>query len=62
MINYQLFPRFQGIVPEIQAVIDCFISVDNKIDSTKNNLSSNQVLKVLEKSLELIGYSVETSS
>lgn len=61
MINYQLFPRFQGIVPEIQAVIDCFISVDNKIDSTKNNLSSNQVLKVLEKSLELIGYSVETS-
>lgn len=61
MISYQFFPRSQGITPEIKAVIDCFILSDKKIDSSSKNLTSNQVLKVLEPSLKEIGFSVEIS-
>lgn len=61
MIQYQFFPRSQGITPEIKKVIDCFTKVNSLIDSDFNNLKSNQVLKVLYKPLIKIGYSVETS-
>lgn len=61
MIQYQFFPRSQGITPEIKKVIDCFLQVNDKIDSDFNNLKSNAVLKELYKPLTKIGYSVETS-
>tara|TARA_R110002049_G_scaffold168526_3_gene335069 strand:+ start:4472 stop:4849 length:378 start_codon:yes stop_codon:yes gene_type:complete len=61
MIQYQFFPRSQGITPEIKKVIDCFLEVNDKIDSDFNNLKSNGVLKELYKPLTKIGYSVETS-
>lgn len=43
MIQYQFFPRSQGITPEIKKVIDCFLEVNDKIDSDFNNLKSNAV-------------------
>jgi len=61
MIQYQFFPRSQGITEEIKKVIDCFYEVKDQIDSDINNLKSNEVLKVLYKPLTKIGYSVETS-
>lgn len=61
MIQYQFFPRSRGITPEIKKIIDCFLAVNNKIDSDFNNLRSNAVLKELYKPLTKIGYSVETS-
>ncbi len=61
MIQFQFFPRSQGITTEIGKVIDCFIAVNDKIDSDYNNLSSNAVLKELYESLINIGYKVETS-
>lgn len=45
MIQFQFFPRSQGKTTEIGKVIDCFIAVNDKIDSDYNNLSSNAVLK-----------------
>ena len=61
MINYQLFPRHKGLSPELKNIIDCFITIENKIDSSKLNLSSNEVLKLLEKPFELINYRIEKS-
>jgi hypothetical protein len=61
MIAYQFFPRSQGITPEIKKVIDCFIEVNDKINSDSNNLSSNDVLKELCNPLNQIGYKVEIS-
>lgn len=61
MIQYQFFPRSQGITPEINKVVDCFLEVNDKIDSDFNNLKSNAVLKELYKPLKKIGYDVETS-
>ena len=61
MIQYQFFPRSQGITPDIERVIDCFLEVNDKIDSDFNNLKSNAVLKVLYEPLTNIGYNVETS-
>ena len=44
MIRYQFFPRSRGVTDEIQKVIDCFKVVECEIDSTTNNLVSNDVL------------------
>jgi len=58
-MNYQFFPRSQGVIPEIKQVISCFERVKDKIDSKNHNLSSNEVLKEVGSLLEQIGYSVE---
>ena len=59
-MNYQFFPRSQGVTPEIKQVISCFEQVKDKIDSKNHNLSSNEVLKEIRHLLEQIDYSVET--
>jgi hypothetical protein len=59
-MNYQFFPRSQGVTPEIKQVISCFEQVKDKIDSINHNLNSNEVLKEVGSLLEQIGYSVET--
>jgi hypothetical protein len=61
MIQFQFFPRSQGIIPDIKAVIDCFIEANGKIDSDNNNLKSNDVLQELSEPLTNIGFKVETS-
>lgn len=61
MIQYQFFPRSQGITAEIKEVIDCFVSVSEDIDSYTHNLKSNDVLKLLHQPLTSIGYLVENS-
>lgn len=61
MIRYQFFPRSRGITPDIKNVIDCFVEVNDKIDSSFNNLSSNDVLRELNISLTKLGFKVETS-
>jgi hypothetical protein len=60
-INFQFFPRSQGITSEIKEVIECFIEVEDKINSENHNLKSNEVLKELYKPLTKIGYLIETS-
>ncbi|MCR5126142.1 MAG: hypothetical protein K6B43_13270 [Treponema sp.] len=60
MLNYQLFPRSVAITPEIQSVIDCFSDEYEKIDSSKNNLKSDDVLHTVAPHLEKLGFSVET--
>ncbi len=60
MLNYQLFPRSVAITKEIQNVIDCFSTEYNKIDSTTNNLKSDEVLHVISPHLVKIGFSVES--
>lgn len=59
MTNYQFFPRSRGITSEIQKIIDCFIKVEKDIESPNNNLTSNEVLKILQPHLEAIDFKVE---
>lgn len=61
MIQFQFFPRSQGITPKIKSIIDCFEEVNDNIDSDFNNLNSNSVLKELEEPLRKLGFKVETS-
>lgn len=60
MIQYQFFPRSQGITKEIKAVIESFKSVENEIDSSTNDLNSNAVLSKVRPFLEKRNYRVET--
>lgn len=60
-MNYQLFPRSQGMSTELRGVIECFDSVSDVIKSSENNLNSNAVLACLSELLINIGFSVELS-
>lgn len=60
MINYQFFPRSQGVNPQIQQVIKCFENVADEISSDNHQLSSNKVLAIVRKNLEDINFVVET--
>lgn len=60
MLNFQLFPRSQGISQDIQAIVNCFELEIERIKSPDNNLSSNEVLEVVRPHLEKIGFNVES--
>ena len=60
MIQYQFFPRSQGITDEIKAIIESFKSVESEIDSNTNELKSNDVLSRVRPFLENNSFTVET--
>ena len=60
MLNYQLFPRSVSITKEIQNIIDCFAIEYEKIDSSKNNLKSDEVLHTISPHLIKLNFAVET--
>lgn len=56
MIRFQFFPRSRGTNEQINNVINCFKSVEDKIDSETNNLVSNDVLAAVRPYLEKQGF------
>jgi hypothetical protein len=60
MIKYQFFPRSHGMTHEMTDVVACFQSASASIDSSANELSSNEVLAALFPHLEKIKFKVET--
>lgn len=60
MLRFQLFPRSNGLTQEISNVIMCFEKHYDKINSEYHNLSSNDVLRILTKDLQHLGFYVET--
>lgn len=60
MINYQFFPRSQGVSQQIQNVIQCFENVAEQINSANHKLSSNYVLNIVKEHLEKIEFIVES--
>ena len=60
MIQYQFFPRSQGITNEIQGIIDCFKNVEDEINSEIKELKSNDVLDKVRPFLEQKKFKVET--
>ena len=60
MIQYQFFPRSQGITDEITNIIESFKSVENEIDSNTKELKSNDVLNMVRPFLEKNNFTVET--
>ncbi len=60
MIRFQFFPRSQGITQNMSLIINCFENEIEKIKSPEFNLSSNEVLEVVRKNLENIGFNCET--
>ena len=59
MIRYQFFPRSVGITEQIQQIVNCFNKVDEQINSTDKNLTSNEVLAILREHLVEAGMRVE---
>jgi len=59
MIKYQFFPRSIGITEPIQAIVDCFVAVDDRITSDTCFLTSDQVLAILRPLLLEVGMLIE---
>ena len=57
MINYQFFPRSRGVTKEIDAIINCFKTVD--ASKEREHLKSNEMLSLLRPFLEELGFRVE---
>ena len=60
MIKYQFFPRSVGISDEVMKIVDCFIAIQDQVDSNTSNLPSNSVLEILRPHLEGNGMKVES--
>lgn len=58
-INYQFFPRSQGITSNIYKIIEIFEKNSHKLSSENHKLSSNEVLEFIRKDLECSGFTVE---
>jgi hypothetical protein len=61
MINWQFFPKSKVIPAHLQKIVNAFESKENSIASDKNNYSSNEVLEILRKDFESIGFQIEKS-
>jgi len=48
-------------VPDIKAIVDCFISANEQINLSVNNLPSNGVV-LLDESLSKLGFKLEISN
>jgi hypothetical protein len=59
MIKYQFFPRSHSLDSENQQIIECFLKVQGQIESSSNNLSSNEVLSLLRPYLLNLDIDVE---
>ena len=60
MIRYQFFPRSVGISDEVMMIVNCFITIQDQVDSSNSNLPSDSVLEILRPHLEGIGMKVES--
>jgi len=59
MINYQFFPKNLDTPNCLKEVVDIFVKNSHKIETPEMGLSSNEVLKKLEKDLIYKGFDVE---
>ncbi len=59
MLQFQFFPRSQGVTKDIQPIVDCFREVFEQIRSDKYEKKSNEVLSLVRPFLQKIGFKVE---
>ncbi|MFE1747293.1 hypothetical protein [Coleofasciculus sp. H7-2] len=59
MIRYQFFPKSIKINEQSQAIVECFLRVEEQIKSPNHTLSSNQVLDILRPYLLAVEMLVE---
>ena len=60
-MKWTYFPRNRKITDDLLQIISVFDAQKNNIDSSSNNLVSDQVLVQVTNGLEAIGYKVEHS-
>jgi hypothetical protein len=61
MIRWQFFPKSNRLPTHLASVINIFQEKTEFIDSSRNNLKSNDVLSTIALDLENLGYMVEKS-
>lgn len=59
MMQWEYFPRFDHVPPQLERVIEAFEQSGAAISSAGHELTSDQVLAVIRPGLELVGFRVE---
>lgn len=59
-IQYQYFPKSCNVPPELQQLVKVFFAKKDEIISSKFQLPSNEVLRILSADIAALGYQVET--
>ena len=59
-MEFQLFPRSQGITNDLMNVVSCFLATQTQIESCVHELKSDEVLAHLNPYFLELGYRVET--
>lgn len=59
MIQYQYFPKSKMLPDHLKEIVEVFYKYSEKINSEKFEYKSNEVLEIINKDLENIGYKVE---
>lgn len=59
-IQYQYFPKSCNIPTELQLLVKVFFAKKDEIISSKFQLPSNEVLRILSSDIAALGYQVET--
>lgn len=61
MIQYQFFPKNSRTPDSLRNIVNIFFDKEGKITSAENQLKSDEVLGILSKDIESLGYLVEKS-
>ena len=59
-IQYQYFPKSCNVPTELQLLVNVFFAKKDEIISSKFQLPSNEVLRILSSDIAALGYQVET--
>ncbi|GAA6616786.1 hypothetical protein [Scytonema sp. NUACC26] len=59
MLQYNFFPESFEKTYQVEKILQCFVQVQEQIDSQNSKLSSNEVLSVLRPYLKEVGMQVE---
>jgi hypothetical protein len=61
MVEWQYYPKSEGIPKHLSDVKDVFDSLAASMDSSHKNLTSDQVLGIVREDLSTLGFTVEKS-
>lgn len=61
MIDWQFYPKSDGLPAHLQDVVKAFSAVESEISSTNHDLPSNGVLKAVRPGLKALHFTVEIS-
>ncbi|AEE14022.1 hypothetical protein Thena_0376 [Thermodesulfobium narugense DSM 14796] len=62
MINWQYYPKFSNLPEFVDQVLQAFVFNEEKIDSSKNSLTRQNIFSIIENELKELGFEIKIDS